>query len=160
MRCWYLIYTKPTEEFRAMVNLERQNFTTYLPVLMSPASCSCQGRQHNPLFPRYLFVEINHDTDDMSKITSTSGVSNLVKFGNQLATVDPAVIDQVRQSEAKLNSKLAPEIQPQAKLKAKTRPNEFTSKNKEKRVLELLASLSHARNGSQHPSISARAATI
>ena len=81
-KSWYVIHCKPRNEFLARDNLERQGYTTYLPVTSQP-----RRRNHQriyitePLFPRYLFIHLNQSTDNWSPIRSTLGVSKLVSFG-------------------------------------------------------------------------------
>ncbi len=54
---WYLVHTKPRQEWCALQNLERQGFECYLPTL--PAEKLRQGGlavEGEPLFSRYLFI--------------------------------------------------------------------------------------------------------
>lgn len=96
---WYLVYTKPSCENIAKINLEQQGFSAYLPLLKQPK------RRHalyqimtEPLFPRYLFVKLNAEIDDWSKIRSTRGCVKLVRFG-----VFPARIPDIFIAELKTN---------------------------------------------------------
>ena len=82
---WYLIYTKPRQEQRALLNLEQQGYECYLP--LHAAEKLQRGKLsvvEEPLFPRYLFIQL--DTSQTGKswgpIRSTKGVSHLVAFGN------------------------------------------------------------------------------
>lgn len=79
---WYLVYAKPKKEELARVNLERQGYPAYLPMMRTPRRRS--GRRIirvEPMFPRYLFIHLNTDTDNWAPIRSTLGVVNLVRFG-------------------------------------------------------------------------------
>ena len=57
---WYVVQSQPNAERKAVMHLERQGFTTYLPRYL-------KRRRHArrveivgaPLFPRYLFVGID-----------------------------------------------------------------------------------------------------
>lgn len=84
-RAWYLVYCKPRQEGVAKTNLERQGFRAYLP--LARVARKRLGRRVpvlEPLFPRYLFIELSTETDNWGPIRSTLGVSTLVRFGGGL----------------------------------------------------------------------------
>jgi transcriptional antiterminator RfaH len=79
---WYLVYAKPRKEDLAKVNLERQGYPVYLPMMRTPRRKL--GRRIirvEPMFPRYLFIHLDTETDNWAPIRSTLGVANLVRFG-------------------------------------------------------------------------------
>lgn len=87
-RAWYLVYCKPRQEAVAKTNLERQGFRAYLP--LARVARKRLGRKMpvlEPLFPRYLFIELSTETDNWGPIRSTLGVSTLVRFGGLPARV-------------------------------------------------------------------------
>lgn len=97
-RAWYLIYTKPRQEVIAAENLTRQGFSTFLPLIAVKCRSSARCyRPTEPLFPRYLFIHFDADTDDWSPIRSTIGVYHLVRFGDQPARVPGEMIETLRQ---------------------------------------------------------------
>jgi len=99
-RSWYLIYTKPRQENLARENLERQGFVTYLPLAE-------QTRRRNgryikiiePYFPRYVFIQLNTDTDNWAPIRSTLGVSQMVRFGGLPAVVPDDLITCLKEND-------------------------------------------------------------
>ncbi|RFB67116.1 MULTISPECIES: transcription/translation regulatory transformer protein RfaH [unclassified Herbaspirillum] len=100
---WYLIHTKPRQEKLARENLERQGYTCYLPLL--PTEKFLRGKltiSAEPLFPRYLFIRLDHGgtAKSWSPIRSTKGVSRLVTFGTKPAIVSDALIDVLKSLEA------------------------------------------------------------
>lgn len=99
---WYLVHTKPRQEQIALENLERQNYTCYLPTLpVEKIRQSSTVLVEEPLFPRYLFIRLGLDFKSQSwaPIRSTTGVSRLVRFGMEPAKVDDALIDVLHQQE-------------------------------------------------------------
>ena len=97
---WYLVYTKPHHENLAKINLQNQGFHVYFPLLQQ------HKRRHNiyrivtePLFPRYLFIHLNSEIDDWSKIRSTRGCISLVRFGLLPARVPDSLIEQLQSDE-------------------------------------------------------------
>jgi len=90
---WYLIYSRPQQERVALLNLEQQGYVAYLPLHL-------QGGRQVPLFPRYLFIELNTETDNWSPIRSTRGVSKLIRFGGVPAKVPSDLVEYLRSDEA------------------------------------------------------------
>jgi transcriptional antiterminator RfaH len=94
---WRLIYTKPRQEMEAQRQLERQGYTTYLPIICRRIHRN--GRQQEtrgPLFPRYLFIYLTSGIDDWGPIRSTRGVSKLVKFGADAVSVPDDLIAEIQ----------------------------------------------------------------
>ncbi len=87
-RSWYLVYTKPRQEYVALTNLARQGYSVYLPRVRQARKR--QGRRVTvvePLFPRYLFIHLDTHADNWGPIRSTLGVASLVRFGQKPARV-------------------------------------------------------------------------
>lgn len=99
MRAWYLVYTKPQGERTARLHLERQGFRAYLPLMHGRRRASRTAEQTEPMFPRYLFVELDNATDNWAPIRSTIGVANLVSFAQQAARVPDGLIEALRSRE-------------------------------------------------------------
>jgi transcriptional antiterminator RfaH len=76
---WYVVHTQTNGETRADEHLRRQGFKTFLPVFL-------KRRRHarktetvkRPLFPRYMFVQIDTAAQGWHAIRSTAGVNGLV----------------------------------------------------------------------------------
>jgi transcriptional antiterminator RfaH len=94
MKHWYAIHTKARQEAQAAEHLRRQAFEIYLPNIKQARRYRHQWRdQIEPLFPRYLFIRLDLDTDNIAPIRSTRGVSKLVSFSGQPATLPDPFID-------------------------------------------------------------------
>ncbi len=94
---WHLIHTKPRQEIEAKRQLERQGYTVYLPLLLKAKSKD--GKQISaqlPFFPRYLFIHLTSGIDDWGPIRSTRGVSNLVRFGANVACIPEELIREIQ----------------------------------------------------------------
>lgn len=101
---WYLIHSKPRQEHIALENLERQLYPCYLPLFrVEKIRRGEVSVSQEPLFPRYLFVQL--DTDSQSRswapIHSTRGVARLVRFGSEPARVSEELVAQLREGEAR-----------------------------------------------------------
>ena len=90
---WYVVHTKPRQEGRALENLQNQGFTCFLPTMQVQ-------KLHNqrvqvvtePMFSRYLFIQLDDQSQNWGPIRSTLGVSKLVSFGPQPAKVPPEFV--------------------------------------------------------------------
>jgi transcriptional antiterminator RfaH len=97
---WYVAQTQPNAENKAVAHLGRQGFVTYLPRYL-------KRRRHArrvdvvsaPLFPRYLFVEIDTAVQRWRSIYSTVGVSRLVCIGDTPSPVPDQVIALLKDRE-------------------------------------------------------------
>ena len=102
MTAWYLLYTKSQQEETARINLERQGYECYLP-LMHVEKIRRRKIEivTEPMFPRYLFIRLGSDDQGVSwsPIRSTVGVSQLVRFGNQAAEVDDELVELLHSKE-------------------------------------------------------------
>lgn len=94
---WFVAHTHPRSEARALVNLERQGFATYLPRYL-------KRRRHArrvetvpvPLFPRYVFVAIDLERQRWLSIRSTLGVARLVGDGDTPMAVPEGIVEGLR----------------------------------------------------------------
>nr|MBS0020170.1 transcription/translation regulatory transformer protein RfaH [Gammaproteobacteria bacterium] len=88
MRAWYLVFSKPRQEQKALVNLQRQGYESYLPLMHNRRKR--YGRYAHliePMFPRYLFIHLSDRTDNWGPIRSTTGVTSMVRFGDRAGRV-------------------------------------------------------------------------
>ena len=97
---WYVVQTQINAELKAARNLLRQGFEIYLPRYLKRRSHARKiEKVPAPLFPRYMFVQIDMATQRWRSIQSTFGVSHLVLQGSDPARVAPQVIDSLRARE-------------------------------------------------------------
>ena len=97
-RAWYLVQSKPRNETRALENLVRQGYETYLPLMeVERLQRGKLLKKMEPLFPRYLFLHLEEGNDNWGPIRSTLGVAGLVRFGQAYAVVSDEVMDAVRE---------------------------------------------------------------
>lgn len=95
---WYLLRTKPREEWRAKQHLENQQFTTYLPLLTHNDGCQ------ETLFPGYIFLANQANSFSMHTVRSTRGVMSFVKFGTKIALAEENLIEDIRDIEKMFQS--------------------------------------------------------
>ena len=103
MRRWYVAHTQPNSETKAIFNLSRQGFTSYLPRFHA-------RRRHarkvesviRPLFPCYLFVYLNMEHDRWRSVNGTYGVKSLIANGDRPLPVPVGVVESFKAREDKL----------------------------------------------------------
>jgi transcriptional antiterminator RfaH len=78
---WHVVQSKPKAEREACEQLRRQGYVVALPELIRPR------KRWEALFPRYMFLQPGMPDQSIAPVRSTLGVSQLVRFGNQPATV-------------------------------------------------------------------------
>jgi transcriptional antiterminator RfaH len=94
---YYLVHTKPREELRAQEQLSNQGYECFLPQFLGERiQAGKRVAVLQPLFPRYLFIRLNSETDNWAPIRSTQGVSQMVRFGIRYASVDDDFIEALR----------------------------------------------------------------
>lgn len=84
MQEWHCAFTRANQEARAAIELTNQDFEVFLPVLDS-----------RPMFPRYLFVRFDRDTDNWGAIKSTRGCVDLLKNGFVPANIPQCAMDAI-----------------------------------------------------------------
>mgnify|MGYP000237495554 CR=1 FL=1 len=93
---WYVIHTKPRQEFRASEQLQNQGYEVFLPSIGAEHLKAGQVQHRiEPLFPRYLFIRLNQVDQNWGPIRSTKGVSQLVRFGGVPASLDDEQIEAI-----------------------------------------------------------------
>jgi transcriptional antiterminator RfaH len=99
MRNWYLIATKSRQENVAIKNLENQKYTIFCPNVII-------NNKQVILFPGYIFINLDKNTENWSPIRSTKGVLNFVRFGQNFAQVPDNVIEFIRANQLITKDKL------------------------------------------------------
>lgn len=96
MKRWYVVYTKTGQEQVAEGNLLRQGYEVYLPRYRRRIRHARRTQTvRTPLFPRYLFVRLDLETDPWLAIDSTIGAVGLVRFTDKPAWVRDSVVTEV-----------------------------------------------------------------
>lgn len=91
---WYLAQLKPNCASIASRNLERQGIRSFMP--LETRTVPRGGRfvdKPYPVFSGYLFVRLDKTAGQWRAVGSTYGISRLVSFGQEPATVPECLID-------------------------------------------------------------------
>ena len=91
---WFCVQTKPRAEAEAETQLARQDFAVFLPRWRAVrVRRSRRVASIEPLFPRYLFLGADPSRQSLASVRSTRGVTGLVRFGGEPATLPTGLID-------------------------------------------------------------------
>lgn len=91
---WYLVQCKPNAAQIAVQNLENQNYRVFLPLQeITKRKSKIFQRQIRPLFPGYLFVQIDPGQGPWRQVNSTRGVSRLVRLGAEPSLVPNEIVE-------------------------------------------------------------------
>lgn len=97
---WFVVHTRVHAEKQAAAHLRNQGFTTYLP-------CYRKRRSHArrieivqaPVFPRYLFIQMDEKTAPWRAVRSTVGVTDIVRQGERPASVPDGIVQAIQARE-------------------------------------------------------------
>jgi transcription antitermination factor NusG len=93
----FVAQTKQRKEHVALVNLERQGFAAFLPLIKRPRPAAQKSGRLTPLFPGYIFVDFDPLSDPWLSINGTLGVIRLIANGPSTPAAIPfEVIQAVR----------------------------------------------------------------
>lgn len=84
---WHVAVTHPRAERQAVNEIEALDFPTYLPLCRT--DLRLQRNAAVPLFPRYVFVGFDPDTDPWGAIMNTRGVLTLIRHALHRPTPVP-----------------------------------------------------------------------
>ncbi|WNK00337.1 transcriptional activator RfaH [Thalassospiraceae bacterium LMO-JJ14] len=97
MSYWCVANTQPNAEDKAVFHLMRQGFNVLLPKHLKRRSHARKvDWVPRPLFPGYLFIEIDPAFSPWRAIRSTVGIFDVIRFGDRPAPVPAGVMDEIR----------------------------------------------------------------
>lgn len=94
-RHWYVVYSKPHKEEQAQFHLRAKGVDVFFPRL--DVSRASESRQRIiPLFPNYLFVYMELDTE-AHRVMWSPGVKRIISFGDRPAPLDTSIVEFLQQ---------------------------------------------------------------
>ncbi len=97
---WVVVNTQPHRENLALINLGRQGFTAYCPMVRATIRHARRTSMDlRPLFRGYVFAQTSVDLSQWRPILSTYGVRTLVRFGGRLSFVEHGFVQSLKSRE-------------------------------------------------------------
>lgn len=94
-RPWYVLYTCPRHEKQVATQIERRNFSSFLPLYRSVRRWKDRRKELKlALFPGYVFVRM--PLENKLQVLELPGVVRLVSFNGQPATLSASEIETLR----------------------------------------------------------------
>lgn len=91
---WYVVNTQPHAESRSAVNLQRQGYRVFCPRLRKIVRHARKSKVSLvPLFPRYLFLQIDISRQQWRSVNGTYGVTRLIMQGDTPQPVPSGVVE-------------------------------------------------------------------
>lgn len=95
-RSWYVIHTKPVNEYRVETNLSNQEIEVFLPLLETfQYTNGKMVPKIKPLFPNYLFARLDIDVH-YYKVKWTRGVNKILGVGSKSIPISEKVIQTIK----------------------------------------------------------------
>jgi transcriptional antiterminator RfaH len=99
---WYALRSKPRREESLWQEVRRRGFSTYYPRLrVRPVNP--RARKAHPYFPGYLFVQADLAAVGLVEVRWMPHALGLVCFGDDVATVSPALVHAIWKRVGSLN---------------------------------------------------------
>ncbi|HEY7302237.1 MAG TPA: transcriptional activator RfaH [Xanthobacteraceae bacterium] len=93
---WYAASTQPHREARAALQLENQGFRAFLPKRVKTIRHARKLMDVTaPLFPRYIFVQLDLTRQPWRSVNGTFGVSSLIMQGERPHPVLPGIVESL-----------------------------------------------------------------
>ncbi|MCA0912746.1 transcription/translation regulatory transformer protein RfaH [Marinobacter nauticus] len=100
---WYAIQHKPAQGDRAVQHLQNQDIACFYPKIeVEKIKAGKRTKKLEPLFPGYVFVNLEQTDPMWAKLRSTRGVLRIVSFANRPAPIDDEVIAHIKNSMDKV----------------------------------------------------------
>jgi transcriptional antiterminator RfaH len=97
---WAVAATHPHREALASENLTRQGFTSYCPVIMRRIRHARRTYDSlKPLFPGYLFIELENWQTQIRPLLGTLGIRTVVMSSGRPATLPSGFVESLRARE-------------------------------------------------------------
>lgn len=96
---WYALQHKPAQGDRALTHLQNQDIACFYPkITVETIRAGKRTKKLEPLFPGYLFVNLEQTDPMWAKLRSTRGVLRIVGFANKPAPISDDVIQHIKAS--------------------------------------------------------------
>jgi len=107
---WWVVKTKPQQEFKAEKHLNQQGFITFCPIFNKELKLGNQFTvKLQPLFKGYLFILANDFAQkNVNLIRSTRGINSMLKINETPLFVLPEIIHHLQLNQTQNQSLITP----------------------------------------------------
>ena len=90
-RHWYVVYSKPHKESSAKFHISAKGLEVFFPRLSLPRNTK-RAKPVIALFPNYLFVRLNIESEEYGYVSWSPGVNRIVGFNGYPTPIDDEVL--------------------------------------------------------------------
>jgi transcriptional antiterminator RfaH len=91
---WFVLQFKFNSHHRAVKNLNRQGFETFLPLHDTTSRRASRFiNTSQPLFPGYMFIKFDRAESEWHKINNTYGVSRIITFNSVIKPIPTRFVE-------------------------------------------------------------------
>jgi transcription elongation factor/antiterminator RfaH len=90
-RHWYVVYSKPHKESSAKYHISAKGLEVFFPRLALPRNTK-RANSVIPLFPNYLFVRLNIESEEYGYVSWSPGVNRIVGFNGRPTPIDEEIL--------------------------------------------------------------------
>ncbi len=101
-KLWYVVFTKAQKELQVVALLEEKGLTVFLPEVNQLFRGKVQLR---PLFPNYLFVQLDLEKTAVDVVNYTPGVIKVIANDDKPLPLRNEVIEAIREEVERLNAR-------------------------------------------------------
>lgn len=96
---WYALQHKPAQGDRATAHLQNQDIICFYPkIQVEKIKAGKRTQKLEPLFPGYLFINLEQTDPNWAKLRSTRGVLRVVGFASKPAALSDEIIQHIKDS--------------------------------------------------------------
>lgn len=99
---WYAVRTEPRAEYQAASQLTQDGFDIFFPRVQSPDPRV--GHTDLPLFPGYLFLKCDPETEGWPSFRAGHRIANWVSFGGDIAWIPDDDVTKLMERVENINS--------------------------------------------------------
>lgn len=100
---WYVLRTEPRAEYLAASELRREGLEVFLPLIEGPHKR--MGHVDAPLFPGYIFLRCNPETDGWPPLRQAHHIFGWIKLGGEVPAIPDEVVSQLKHRIEVMNQK-------------------------------------------------------
>lgn len=97
---WHILLIEPRREGTATAFMMGRSIKVFAPIVLKVSRRGCRGTEpcNGPLFPGYIFVQIDYNVQ-AGRVIATPGVRGFMRNGDGVARLPDAVIGAIQQQE-------------------------------------------------------------
>ena len=98
---WFILTTQPRSEFKAAHELGRDSFQVFFPKVKTVHPRA--GHQEIPMFPGYVFLRCDPESDGWPSFRPAHRIANWVSFGGEVPWLTDEIVEDLKERSESIN---------------------------------------------------------